>query len=468
MTLVRRTLLKYAVGSTVLTGLPRLAHASGAMIAAKSESSPKGDSKEYHDVDAGLVPAQARSVVVGWNQVLANAVTKGSYPPTISSRTMPILNTAMFNVWDYLGHAHARRFDTIFATPVTRQQGADPRFEQIALSSAAAAVLRTLFPASLEEIAAYGTRLGSNAGHPNAHVANRVGEEAAQHILNQRAHDGSNQLGDLNPGPYSDYTGYRPINSAAQMVDADRWQPLQHQACLTPQWGKVRPFALLSAGQFRPAPAPSIFSLAMYGEMQELIDLNANLTEQQMVVCRYWADGSRIPWLQFAQLLSYHQRHSVEQDVRLFRALGAALHDAMVATWDAKMAYDTARPISAIRTVFANRSLSNWGGYPTGFIEIPGSQWAPFLSTPPFPEYVSAHSTAGHAAVAVLERFTRGDFRIKQKFTATATLYWDSFAQAAEQAGYSRRLGGIHFKTGDLNGRELGRRIGKTVVKQFG
>jgi vanadium-dependent haloperoxidase-like protein len=39
-------------------------------------------------------------------------------------------------------------------------------------------------------------------------------------------------------------------------------------------------------------------------------------------------------------------------------------------------------------------------------------------------------------------------------------LSWATFSAAADDAGMSRRWGGIHFKSGDLNGRLLGRSVG--------
>jgi hypothetical protein len=137
----------------------------------------------------------------------------------------------------------------------------------------------------------------------------------------------------------------------------------------------------------------------------------------------------------------------------------------MVATWDAKIAYDFARPISAIRTQFAGRTLNNWTA--KGVVQVAGAYWSPYLYTPPFPEYVSAHSVSGHAAAAVLERFARGPIRFSQKASATSSLYWNSFTDAAVQAGYSRRLGGIHFLHGDLNGRALGAKVGKKVLEVY-
>ncbi|MPZ00314.1 MAG: hypothetical protein GEU97_20485 [Actinophytocola sp.] len=50
--------------------------------------------------------------------------------------------------------------------------------------------------------------------------------------------------------------------------------------------------------------------------------------------------------------------------------------------------------------------------------------------------------------------------------TADVTLSWDTFTEASDEAGISRRYGGIHFTDADLIGRKLGRRVaGKTWDK---
>ena len=38
-----------------------------------------------------------------------------------------------------------------------------------------------------------------------------------------------------------------------------------------------------------------------------------------------------------------------------------------------------------------------------------------------------------------------------------------TFSEAAAQCGMSRRYGGIHFRSGDLDGRSLGREVGAAV-----
>jgi hypothetical protein len=94
--------------------------------------------------------------------------------------------------------------------------------------------------------------------------------------------------------------------------------------------------------------------------------------------------------------------------------------------------------------------------------------------TPPFPEYISGHSTFSAAGAAILRLFTgcdtfgdwvtlpAGSSKIEPGLTPArpVTLRWRTFTDAANQAGISRRYGGIHFKAGDLTGRAVGRIVG--------
>ena len=93
--------------------------------------------------------------------------------------------------------------------------------------------------------------------------------------------------------------------------------------------------------------------------------------------------------------------------------------------------------------------------------------------TPPFPDYVSGHSTFSAAAATILMLTTGSDhFGYMVTISAGSSsiepgitprspvlLKWDSFTDAANDAGMSRRYGGIHFKRADLAGRQLGRMV---------
>jgi hypothetical protein len=45
----------------------------------------------------------------------------------------------------------------------------------------------------------------------------------------------------------------------------------------------------------------------------------------------------------------------------------------------------------------------------------------------------------------------------------SVTLKWETFTAAADEAGLSRRYGGIHFRAADLAGRQLGRLVAAEV-----
>jgi hypothetical protein len=90
---------------------------------------------------------------------------------------------------------------------------------------------------------------------------------------------------------------------------------------------------------------------------------------------------------------------------------------------------------------------------------------------PPFPDFVSGHSAYSAAAAEILRLWTGSD-RFGDSVTMAAgsskiepgvtparavTLHWGTFSDAANEAGMSRRYGGINFRTADVAGRRLGR-----------
>jgi len=269
-----------------------------------------------------------------------------------------------------------------------------------------------------------------------------------------------------------------------RVVDPNRWQPLATpdgagQRFLVPHWGLVAPFALATGWELRPSGPRRDPGRSFLLQAQELLDDSAGLDDETKAIAEYWADGpaSETPpghWCLLAQQVSARYGHDLDDDVKLFLALSAALLDAGIACWDAKRTYDSARPITAIRYLFAGQEVLAWGGLGQGTRRIRGEDWQPYIATPPFPEYVSGHSTFSSAAAVVLARFTgsdrfgagvtvaAGSSRVEPGVTPAAdvTLSWPTFTDAAVQAGRSRRYGGIHFREGDLTGQAIGREVG--------
>jgi hypothetical protein len=259
------------------------------------------------------------------------------------------------------------------------------------------------------------------------------------------------------------------------------------------QWSKVAPFALTSADQFLPFIAT--FGPALYGsatflqQAKDVVDLSAGLTDEQKMIAEYWANGPRseLPpghWDLFAQLISARDHHTVDEDVKMFFAVTNAIFDAGISCWDAKRHFDSVRPVTAIPFLFHGHQIRAWGGPGKGTVTMDGSQWIPYqlstFPTPPFPEYMSGHSTFSAAGAEILKLFTRSDrFGASVTFAPgssvtepgltpqhAVTLRWATFSEAADQAGISRRYGGIHFELGDLAGRACGRRVARQAWKK--
>jgi hypothetical protein len=446
-------------------------------------------------VQASAAPARTPSVALAWDATVLEAIRRTRLGPPMVARALAVIHTAMFDAWAaYDPTALGTRLGDLFRRPAAERTPAN-KGEAISYAAYHTAVdlfpsERALFEAALAEFGYDAGGEDGPAGSPRA-----IGVRAARAVLAFRHGDGSNQLGDLAPGAYADYTGYAPVNTVDRIVDPNRWQPLRFSdgrggfstpGYIGPHWGLVTPFALTSGAQLRPPPPPRFPSDAYRRQAEEILEISASLTDEQKVIAEYWADGpsSELPpghWCLFAALVAERDGHDLDADVQLLFALTNALLDAGIAAWDAKRAYDSARPITAIRFLYAGQPVRAWAGPYQGTQVIDGADWVPYQAaafvTPPFAEYVSGHSTFSAAAAEILARFTGSD-ALDVSYTRPAgssafepgavpaddvTLSWDSFSAAADQAGLSRRYGGIHFEAGDLVGRALGRRVGALV-----
>jgi hypothetical protein len=429
----------------------------------------------------------ADNVTLQWSQTHLQAIRNTRTAPMIAARSLAIMHTAMFDAWAaYDTVAVGTRLGGSLRRPVGEHTQAN---KEKAISFAAYRTLVDLYPT---QVALFDSQMASLGFNPqdtstDTTTPTGVGNVAAAEVIAFRHHDGSNQLGDLSPGAYSDYTMYMPVNGPDKLRDPNRWQPLraangQVQTFLTPHWQFVTPFAFTSGSELRP-PSPKLFPGAGYtAQARDLVDFSAKLTDREKSIAVYWADGpaTETPpghWQLFGQFVSRRDGHTLDQDVKMFFALANAVMDASILCWESKRFYDYVRPISAIRFLFAGRRILAWGGPFQGTRIIDGATWQPYIPTPPFAEYTSGHSTFSSASAEVLKSFTGSDFFGNSATIAAGssfvepgavpatdvTLAWATFTEAAEEAGISRRYGGIHFEDGDLQARIMGRQIGARV-----
>lgn len=468
-------------------------------------SNPGGDPGVLPVGDPGIVPAGPaphENTVSAWTRASLQAVRAARPGPPMAARSFGILYTCMYNAWcAYDPVARPTRPAQAVRRPPAEQTAAN---KAAAISHAAYAALVDQFPAQKDVFDARMKSLGYDPTQAGAAGPASLGAQVAAIEIAYCHSDGANQLGDLTPGglPYADYTGYAPKNpplvvalpTPRERIPAPgNWQPLTYADAggvvhtpgfLAAHWEKVRPFALASSSQYRPGPPLAYGTPGYVEEVRRILDVQQALTEEQKVISEYWADiaGTELPpghWLLFGLYVSERDRHTDDQDVRMFFALSNALADAAIATWDAKRAYDSARPITAVRYLMAGQTIRGYGllGPAGGQGAIQGESWMPYqpltFPTPPFPEYVSGHSCFSAASAEVLRSFTGSDafgasHTVKAHSTAVEpglpsgdlTLRWPSFSAAAAEAGISRVYGGIHFDGSNAAGQVLGRSVG--------
>jgi hypothetical protein len=281
------------------------------------------------------------------------------------------------------------------------------------------------------------------------------------------------------------------------------------------------------------------------------------LGDYARVLAEYWADGPKSVtppghWFDIANHVNDHpmlvrriegtgpELGPLEWDVKLYFALGGAMHDVAITAWGIKGCYDSSRPVSAIRGMAEFGQSSDPLGpnyHPDGLALVPGyieiveptdpladdpatpgvdtlkageiklytwrgpdyinnpnfdtagvgwilaENWWPYqrptFVTPPFPGYISGHSTYSRTAAELLADFTGDEFFPggKSEFEAPANQFlvfedgpsvdivfeWAKYTDASDQCSLSRIWGGIHPPADDVPGRLIGMELGPSV-----
>ena len=459
----------------------------------------------------------AKSAAYRWLDIALEATAREhervAPRPTVGSRMLAIVVTSMYDAWAaYDERAVGTRLgDKLRRPPVERTLANKEK----AIAYATYRALLYVFPEDAPWLAEQVRKNGLDPDDATTDLSTPqgVGNTAAAAVVEYRRHDGANQHGDeagSNGVPYSDYTYYKPINPWDKIKDPDCWQPIRFDdgkgghvtpGFLTPHWYRVKPFALKSSAQFRPGPPPLVGSEQLKREVDEVVKFNSTLTLEQKAVVEFMRDGPRSTgqsghWLRFAQDVSRRDRHDIDRDVKLFFAVGNVAMDAFIAAWETKRYYDSSRPWTLVRHYYAGQKLACWGGPGKGYVTRPAEEWHPYspsnFVTPPFPGYVSGHSTVSAACAKVLELFTGSDrfgeteSRVAGALTeagfaptvmqmidgksaadipptADVVLKLPTFTATAEMAGISRVMGGYHIQADNVAGLDMGRKVAEYV-----
>lgn len=464
----------------------------------------KQSAKESQNTVEATQPLGAENLAYQWSQMAitatANDTEKFKPRPTITSRFLGLIFVSVFDAWSrYDEKAIPVYLEGVERRPIDEQT---LKNKEIAISYAAYRAMNEYYYSDKELFTDFMKELGLDPNNESLdpNTPEGIGNLAAKAVIEARKGDGANQYGEeegSNGIPYFNYVGYEPINSVDNNVNPNRWQPKYFSdgkggkfapGCLTPFWDKVKPISMKSGDQFRPGPPPQIGSEQLEKEVQEVIEMQANLTDEQKALVEFMRDGPQSVqqaghWLKFAQEVSIRDNHTLDQDVKMFFYNQVVAMDAFIASWDSKMFYDFARPFALVHEYYDQQKIKAWGGVGKGMIEMDGNQWRPYspdtFLCPPFPSYTSGHSTISGGCAEALKLWTGSDeFGSEVELVAgsltepenlgdTVTLKFPTFTKTAEMAGISRVLGGYHIQADNIAGLELGRDVAHEAWKFY-
>ena len=155
-------------------------------------------------------------------------------------------------------------------------------------------------------------------------------------------------------------------------------------------------------------------------------------------------------WMNIAAIAAEKGKLGFDNEVNVLTIEALTLMDAFISCWDEKYRSNRIRPETAIRQYID----------PT---------WMPLLQTPPFPEYLSGHSTVSAASATILTHFFGDNFSFVDSAEINyglAPRAFTSFHAAAKEAAISRFHGGIHFMDAIDNGFTQGERVGEWIIRK--
>jgi hypothetical protein len=427
-------------------------------------------------------------VVMEWNAVAIEAAKEDhaigapglQFGPTRTARALAIESIAVFDAVNAIDGSYT----PFLVTDVHASQGASI---EAAAAQAAHDTLSALYPYLKTSL--FDPTLAAdlaNIAPGRARQGSAVGQQVAREVLADRGNDGSqiDVVGQPNTYVYGDLPGQwraDPLHPNAQP--------------LTPDWGRVLPFAVQSASQFGAPPPPSITSKEYADAYENVKALGGDgvhtptiRTEEQTQIGLFWGYDAQ-PSLcapvrfynQIAEVLAKQEGNSEIQNARFFALVNVALADAGITVWNDKYLDSYWRPVTGIRENDPGTGPTGLGSGNPYLVGQGDPNWQPLGApadnhngtnfTPPFPSYTSGHAGFGGALFEMMKDFFGKDqihFTIVSDEFNTITIdqngkprpllprSFDSFSQAAEENGQSRIYLGIHWEFDKVQGIKTG------------
>ncbi len=275
-----------------------------------------------------------------------------------------------------------------------------------------------------------------------------VGAAAAAALIALRSTDGSS------PPQF-----HQPASS-----DPGVWQPTP--GCppaggILFHWQNVTPFGIETNAQFRSAPPPALSSPEYARDYNEVLRVGAIDSVERPAdradVARLFASLSAAgAWNAVAQQLAEAAGTSLAENARILALLNMAMSDGLTSSMETKYRYVFWRPETAIRAGDTDDNANTTAD----------SDFAPFITTPCFPGYPSAHASASYAASGILQRvWGNGGHSLVLGHPALPgkVFAYTSLKQITNDVDDARVYGGNHFRFDQDAGAKQGSKIGQYI-----
>jgi hypothetical protein len=224
-----------------------------------------------------------------------------------------------------------------------------------------------------------------------------------------------------------------------------------------PYWGNNRLMVATSLDGVDPE-APPLYSTDptsdYYKMMKEVYDASKTLTEEQKAVAIFYGGKPGSPSYGGAGYLATLKQILVQENPKLdftayvFAKASIAMYDAGIGCYKVKYLYNQQRPVTFIRDVLGDAT------------------WTSFIVTPPFPDFISAHSSHAGAFAEVMEGLLGTDYHYTDHaydFQGQPSRSYTSFEALVLDIGDARFYGGIHSRFSCTEGAKLGRKIAQNI-----
>ncbi len=240
---------------------------------------------------------------------------------------------------------------------------------------------------------------------------------------------------------------------------------------IEPLWNTMRCLVMDSANMFPPPGLPPFSkdsSSLFYKMAKDVMNIGTNLDSTQKWIANFWdcnsfklhvaghmmfATKAMTPvghWMEIVGNISKNNNADFYKTVYAYTGVSIGIYDAFICCWFTKYKFDVLRPETYIKR----------------YIDV---NWQPYLQTPPFPEYNSAHSTISAAAATILT-----DIYKNTTFKDSSERSWGwpdrnfkKVDDAAYEVSLSRLYGGIHYRQSMKDAYDQGKKIGSLVLNKL-